>query len=147
MREHLGCFVKCQETIEWFLRFFLFQVDEIYTVPEVGTVVGGTLYRSVEWNVDFHSIQATRNPPDLAIFLILQWYLPRGRSSCSRTHRVGSVPQVDCRQHPEEPLGMPGTQGRPGRHSCSGKLWPIAAPKGQTLDLLIMISFLSFFFY
>lgn len=24
----------------------LFQVDEIYTVPEVGTVVGGTLYRS-----------------------------------------------------------------------------------------------------
>lgn len=25
----------------------LLQVDEIYTVPEVGTVVGGTLYRSV----------------------------------------------------------------------------------------------------
>lgn len=105
------------------------QVDEIYTVPEVGTVVGGTLYRSVWWKVFslfkiyvFYACTLS----DCLFFGVVQWDLPWRGSSCCRAHRIRPVPQVDHRQHPKESLGMQGAQGRPGSYTCTRQLWPIA---------------------
>lgn len=41
----LGLILECYFTAEQLVLVALLQVDEIYTVPEVGTVVGGTLSR------------------------------------------------------------------------------------------------------
>lgn len=66
--------------------------------------------------------------------MLLQWYLQRGRSSRCRTYRLRSVPRADHREHPEESIGVQGSEGRPGRHAGSERLWPLVTTQGRSLD-------------
>ncbi|KAG7462887.1 hypothetical protein MATL_G00189630 [Megalops atlanticus] len=64
-----------------------FQVDEIYTVPDVGTVVGGTLYSGICREGE----QLVVGPTDEGAFLKLKvWSMQRNRSAC-RVLRAGQA--------------------------------------------------------
>ncbi|XP_040207692.1 GTP-binding protein 2 isoform X2 [Rana temporaria] len=78
---------NCREQEELMQQLPEFQVDEIYTVPEVGTVVGGTLYSGVCKEGEHLVV----GPTDSGSFLPLKvCSIQRNRSAC-RVLRAGQA--------------------------------------------------------
>lgn len=64
-----------------------------------------------------------------------------GREAGCRPDRRGPFPASEGGQHPEEPVGLQGAEGRTGRHAGSGKLRPLTAAEGQSSpDLKTLLS-------